>query len=214
MAVSNLPTTKAEQLVTADSELIKLNYITGNPRQFRFDASRGVFNINGTKSVTEKEGKPLSIIPVAYRLFYDEILGIKPNQWLELFFINEEKALCAILFHGFSVEEFKRSLVMAHYEYLVPCNSIITITPIKKTSTKPNAEGKNNTYFIASFEFSEADKTYLDYADQLTKGVSIYREETQKGTCIMQFWENYERTKLDELVASHQIPLEIAATSN
>ena len=66
----------------------KYKYLEGHPRQYRFDAKEGVFNINGT----EKLGRTLTFQPIAWRIFTDNILNMGTKNWAEIFFIDDKEA--------------------------------------------------------------------------------------------------------------------------
>lgn len=103
---SLLPTTNTN-FVNPDTGELTIKYRPGYPRSYRFDASRGVINVNGEINITKK-GEALSFIPIGYRLFKDDILGYGLKKWAEFFFVNEGGQLCSLLFHGYSVENLER----------------------------------------------------------------------------------------------------------
>ncbi|WP_235998582.1 hypothetical protein [Hymenobacter sp. BT559] len=59
----------------ATGELVessRFKYLPGHPRQIRADLKAGVFNLNGQEVL----GKSLTFIPVALRIFSDNILSM------------------------------------------------------------------------------------------------------------------------------------------
>lgn len=58
---------KKTTLITPDGEL-KIQYLSGYPRSYRFDASRGTMTENG-ETVLTKKGEPFTFAPIAYRKF-------------------------------------------------------------------------------------------------------------------------------------------------
>ena len=58
----------------------RFRYLPGHPRQVRFDAKAGQFNINGTVPL----GSSISFIPLAWRIFQDDILNMGRKTWAEL----------------------------------------------------------------------------------------------------------------------------------
>ena len=104
---SLLPSTRTN-FVDPETGELKIRYRPGYPRSYRFDASRGLFSINGETPITKK-AEPLTFIPIGYRLFKDDILGYGLKKWAEFFFLNEEGHLCSLLFHGYSVENLERT---------------------------------------------------------------------------------------------------------
>ena len=90
----------------------KYKYLEGHPRQYRFDAKEGVFNINGA----EKLGRTFTFQPIAWRIFTDAILGMGTKNWAELFFIDEKNCVSSILFHSYSVDNIFRLIVRLYYD--------------------------------------------------------------------------------------------------
>jgi hypothetical protein len=76
---------------------LKIKYLSGYPRSYRFDASRGTFNENG-ETVLTKKGEPFTFAPIAYRKFRDDIMGFGAKNWIEFFFLNESLQVCALMF--------------------------------------------------------------------------------------------------------------------
>lgn len=192
-----LPTTTIKQLealTDKKSGEIQIRYLKGRPRQYRFDASRGIMNINGETPVT-KPGKTFELIPVAYRIFKDSLFDYSRREWLELFFVNEKGALSCIMFHGFSVEHFMRMTQDLFYDDLKITEIKITITPEQKKITKGDNEGK--TYYIANFEYDKADAKYLKMVSTLLDDTEIYRTDTMRPTNDMIVWENYANHVLE-----------------
>ena len=186
-----LPTTSFQQLealIDKQSGEIQFRYLKGRPKQYRFDASRGIMNINGEIPMT-KPGKPFVIIPVAYRIFKDSLFEYSRREWLELFFINEKGALSCIMFHGYSVEHFMRMTQDLFYDDLKITQIKITVKPEQKKITKGDNEGK--TYYIADFEYEKADEKYLKAVTDLLGEIEIYRTDTIRPTNDMIVWENY-----------------------
>ena len=72
----------AEQLplvIEANQPVVtrRYKYLEGHPRQYRFDAKEGVFNINGS----EKLGRTLTFQPIAWRIFTDNFLNMGTINW-------------------------------------------------------------------------------------------------------------------------------------
>ena len=163
---------------------LKIKYLKGHPRQYRFDASRGIFNIDGEIPVT-KTGKPFALIPISYRVFKDSLFGTSKRSWLELFFIDDIGAVASVMLHGYSVEHFFNMTQKLFYEDLKITEIKITITPQEKQTAK------GEKYFIAEFEHEAADPEYLKVVQANLEGVELYREDTIQPTNTMIVWENY-----------------------
>lgn len=174
-----LPVTDATVFnVKENGEVPKLKYLAGSPLGYRFDAGKGIFNIKGTKNVTDKPGKELKIIPIGYRIFKDSLFNYSRREWLELFFVNGKGAVCVLMFHGYSVQHFKETLEDLFYEDCDMTQCVLTITPQKKQSK--SADGK--TYYIAEFEAEELEAETVDIFQTVTKGLELYRGETVTST--------------------------------
>ncbi|MDB4768904.1 hypothetical protein OAG16_02390, partial [Saprospiraceae bacterium] len=94
--------------------------------------------------------------PLAYRKFRDDIMGFGMKNWIEFFFLNESLQVCALMFHGYSVDEFMRTANAMFYDDVSPCDCLITATPNEKTSNNPEAKGQK--YFIAQFSYKPLPK--------------------------------------------------------
>jgi len=183
----SIPTTTLkglQNLMDEKSKTLALKYMKGHPRQYRFDASRGSFNIQGEIPVT-KAGKPFSLIPISYRVFKDSLFGTSKRSWLELFFIDSIGAVASVMLHGYSVEHFFNMSQKLFYEDLKITEIKITITPQERQTAK------GEKYYIAEFEHEAADADYLKLAKANTEGFELYREDTIQPTNTMVVWENY-----------------------
>jgi hypothetical protein len=170
-------------------EVYAVRYLPGYPRQIRFDASKGNFNLNGDVSLTKK-GEEFSFIPIAYRIFNDNILGMGKKRWAEFFFLNEARQVCAVLFHGYSVENFMRLAANEmFYDDVTPCDVVITARPVEKECKDPDAPGKK--YFMAEFSYKKLEKGDKDTLFRVTEGINFWREETTTGDARIEFALNW-----------------------
>lgn len=146
-------------------------YMQGHPKQYRFDAKEGVFNINGL----EKLGRTFSFQPIAWRIFTDNILKMGTKNWAELFFIDEKNCVSAILFHGYSVDNIFRLIEPLYYDDLTLADVLVTVTAEKKENNNVVPKG---VYYIAEFSYVMADpdrtKMLHDYANDMP----VFRQET------------------------------------
>ncbi|WP_018620775.1 hypothetical protein [Spirosoma luteum] len=149
----------------------KFKYLEGHPRQYRFDAKEGIFNINGT----EKLGRTLTFQPIAWRIFTDNILNMGTKNWAELFFVDEQNCVSAVLFHGYSVDNIFRLIEPLYYDDLILADVIITAVAEKKEYTKSQPKG---TYYIATFSYKMADIETTKTLKEFSDGVKIFRQET------------------------------------
>ena len=165
-------------------ETSRFKYLPGHPRQIRFDAKAGVFNIGGEKVL----GKSISFIPMALRVFSDNILNMGRKIWAEMYFVDEAGAVCAVLFHGYSVENLQKLNASLFYDDLKLTDVVLTVTAEKKQTVK---DDKPATYFIAEFKYDAADPAEVAARQQFAADFDIYREETVTGTADQRIIHNY-----------------------
>ena len=181
------PTQKTDFVDPKTGELV-IKYRPGYPRSYRFDASKGNFNLNGEMTLTKK-GEALSFIPIAYRLFRDEILGYGKKSWAEFFFANEEGHLCSLLFHGYSVENLSKKTNDLFYDNVNLSQVILTATPVEKV--KSSGEGKGNKYFIAEFSYKVLEEKQQEEVKLVGESLNIWRAETLTGDAYVELSVNY-----------------------
>jgi hypothetical protein len=182
-------------------EASRFKYLPGHPRQIRADLKAGVFNLNGQEVL----GKSLTFIPVALRIFSDNILSMGRKVWAELFFIDKSGAVCAVLFHGYSVENLQKLNASLFYDDLKLTDVELTVTPVKKQTEK---DGKPATYFIAEFSYQPADSAEVQARQEFAEDFDLYREETLTGTADMRLVNGYripEGYQLPEQRAAKQL---------
>lgn len=149
----------------------KYKYLEGHPRNYRFDAKEGVFSINGT----EKIGRSLTFQPIAWRIFTDSILGQPSKQWAELFFIDEQKCVATILFHGYSVDNILRMIEPLYYDDYSLANVVLTVTAERKQNTKIQPKG---VYYIAQVRYELADTELTKQRQEFAQENPIFRQDT------------------------------------
>jgi hypothetical protein len=156
-------------------QVSNIKYLPGSPRQIRFDAKAGSFNANGKEPL----GTTLTFQPLAWEFFTADILGMGLKSWVELFFLDEKNRLCAILFHGNSVDSLRQVSVPLFYDDLTLADVVLTVTPEKKENTKITPKG---VYYIADFTYRIADKQRTTDLAEYAESTNIYREETINDT--------------------------------
>lgn len=149
----------------------KYKYLEGHPRQYRFDAKEGIFNINGT----EKLGRTLTFQPIAWRIFTDNILNMGTKNWVEIFFVDEKNCVSAVLFHGYSVDNIFRLIEPLYYDDLTLADVVITAIAEKKENTKIQPKG---IYYIATFSYKMADVESTEGLKQYAAVTRMFRQET------------------------------------
>ncbi|WP_229379591.1 hypothetical protein [Fibrella forsythiae] len=149
----------------------RYKYLEGHPRQYRFDAKEGVFNINGA----EKLGRTLTFQPIAWRIFTDNILNMGTKNWAELFFIDEKNCVSAVLFHGYSVDNIFRLIEPLYYDDLTLADVVITAIAEKKENNKIQPKG---VYYIANFSYKMANPEKSTELKLFATDYKIFRQET------------------------------------
>lgn len=185
--ITAVPAYLTEKLDEATGELAQVSrfrYLPGHPRQVRFDAKAGQFNIGGTVPL----GNSLSFIPLAWRIFQDDILNMGRKLWAELFFADDKGAICAVLFHGYSVENLYRLIEPLFYDDLTLADVTVKVTAEKKQTTK---DGKTATYYIAQFSYEAADAAEVAARRDFARDFPIWRAETYTGAADMRIQHGY-----------------------
>ena len=185
--ITAVPAYLTEKLDDATGELAQVSrfrYLPGHPRQVRFDAKAGQFNIGGTVPL----GSSLSFIPLAWRVFQDDILNMGRKLWAELFFADDKGAICAVLFHGYSVENLYRLIEPLFYDDLTLADVTVKVTAEKKQTTK---DGKTATYYIAQFSYEAADAAEVAARRDFARDFPIWRAETYTGNADLRIQHAY-----------------------
>lgn len=167
----NIAETNQNGLVLKLDQKIQVKYLEGHPRQYRFDAKEGVFNINGV----EKLGRTLTFQPIAWRIFTDNILNMGTKNWAELFFIDEKNCVSAVLFHGYSVDNIFRLIEPLYYDDMTLADVVVTATAEKKENNKVQPKG---VYYIATFAYKIGDPARTAELKQYAQDVKVFRQET------------------------------------
>ncbi|MFD2787368.1 hypothetical protein [Hymenobacter rubripertinctus] len=187
-AAETLTPTRAYLTATLDEdsgEVIEtpmFRYLPGHPRQVRFDAKAGQFNVGGITPL----GPKLAFIPVALRIFEDDILNMGRKTWAELFFVDAGGAVCAVLFHGYSVENLQKLNAELFYDDLRLVDVVLTVKATKKENKKVGG-----TYYIAEFEYVPAAEAEVAARQQFAEDFPLFREETLTGTADLRIVQGY-----------------------
>ncbi|MFD2786179.1 hypothetical protein [Hymenobacter rubripertinctus] len=181
------------------TETSRFRYLPGHPRQIRFDAKAGQFNINGLTQL----GPTLSFIPLAWRIFSDDILNMGRKLWAELFYADDKGAVCAVLFHGYSVENLYRLIEPLFYDELTLADVIVHVRAVKKETTK---EGKKATYYLAEFSYEPAGLAEITARRDFAQDFPIWRAETYTGAADMRIQHGYTVPGGDTPTADESTP--------
>ncbi|SHK71909.1 hypothetical protein [Hymenobacter psychrotolerans] len=179
---------KVDEATGEVQQVPRFRYLPGHPRQIRFDAKAGQFNINGTTPL----GPALIFIPLAWRVFQDDILNMGRKLWAELFYADDKGAICAVLFHGYSVENLYRLIEPLFYDDLTLADVVVKVQASKKETTK---DGKKATYYIAEFSYEPADPQEVQARREFARDFPIWREETTTGTADVRTSHGYTNPK-------------------
>ncbi|GGG35734.1 hypothetical protein [Hymenobacter glacieicola] len=166
------------------TEISRFRYLPGHPRQVRFDAKAGQFNIGGTVPL----GNSLRFIPLAWRVFEDDILNMGRKLWAELFYADDKGAICAVLFHGYSVENLYRLIEPLFYDDLTLADVVVKVQATRKETTK---DGKKATYYIAEFSYEPADSQEVAARRDFAQDFPIWRQETYTGAADLRISHGY-----------------------
>lgn len=166
--------TETGEEVVAD----KYTYLPGRPREYRFNAQNGQFNLYGERILLDEKGKPanyFSFQPISYRFFEDRLFGrTEKEMWAELFFIDKQNCVSSIMFNNTSVAELFRLMEPMHYEKISLLDVVLTVKSEYVTS-KGDASKK---WYIGRFSYNispkEVTRQYRDYVGD----VAVYRAET------------------------------------
>ena len=200
VAAAPRPAYLLDKLDEATGEVAQVpafRYLPGHPRQVRFDAKAGQFNINGTVPL----GASISFVPLAWRVFQDDILNMGRKLWAELFFADEKGAVCAVLFHGYSVENLYRLIEPLFYDDLALADVRVTVTAEKKQTTK---DGKAATYYIAQFSYTAADPAEVAARRDFARDFAIWRAETHTGNADTRIQHGYTVPAAEEAPAQEE----------
>lgn len=173
MSTQQVSTVKSYQKVdNATGEITsRIKYLKGAPRQYRFDAKDGSFNINGEQKI----GNTISFQPLAWRIFEDDILQMGKKKWVEIFFVDEKNCVSVILFHGFSVDNLMRLIEPLFYDDATLADVVVTVSTTKKENTKITPKG---VYYIAEFSYKPAEAEKVKMLAEFRADHPIYRTET------------------------------------
>jgi hypothetical protein len=151
----------------------KYKYIPGNPRDYRTDmGADGSIKINGVKPVE----LPMTIQALAWKGFTCNLFDMGEKNWVELWFIDSQDCVSAMLFHGFSYEAFMELLAPLEYDELKLSDVLLTINLDKKRNAALKLD-----YHIASFTYTEAtDKERTKELKAYAKEHQLYRKATIK----------------------------------
>jgi hypothetical protein len=174
----------------------KYRYLTGSPKNYRFDGRTGDFNIGGVTPI----GKKLSLQPIAFRFMEDALFARKSDstgvakieQWVEIFFINESNAVCYIMFNNSSCRKLQALIESLFYEDVVD-NGVVRsmeLMDVVLTITSEKKENDKGKYFVAQFDFEVADSSKIEEYRQFSEDVQIFSRDTITQTATIGLCSN------------------------
>ncbi len=178
---------RAYQIERPDADRIavvasRFKYLPGHPKQIRFDAKAGVFKHGGAQVI----GNTITFISLALRVFEDDILSMGRKLWAEVFFADETGAVCAVLFHGYSVGNLQKLNSALFYDDM----QLTQVTLTAKATRKENKQGKG-FYYIAEFSYTPADPAEVQARAEFAEDHALYREDTLTGTADVRLVNGY-----------------------
>lgn len=196
-----LPSVDAKNHVDTDTgEILPAAYRTGIPRNYRFNASTGALNLNGESNITKK-GASFKLLPIALRIFKDNLFEWGRKLWAEVFFLNSKNQVCSVMFHGYSVENLTSLESEMFYEDLKIGDVVLTVSPKEKTSKKIDENGKNPKYYICDFTFEAAEAELVQVQKAATEDKLIYRRDTWNVDCDIEMTYNIDTGQLNDILA-------------
>lgn len=166
----------------------RFKYLTGEPKQYRFNGQNGQFNIEGKKIILDAKGQPtktFTIVPMAWRIFEENLFGRgRKDLWGELFFVDEKNCVSSIMLNNTSLQEFLDLARELHYEE-IPLSSIsLTMTSEAVSSEK---DGQKRSWFITRLTWEEAPKEDVQAYAEFSADYPIYRADTLTSTAVYKF---------------------------
>ena len=131
----------------------------------------------------------MTFIPVAFRLFRDNILGYGLKKWVEFFFVNNNHQLCSLLFHGYSVENLERKTNDLFYDNVDLSQVILTAAPVERV--KQSGVGKGSKYYIAEFSYKPLDNKQKQEVVSVGESLNIWRADTLTGDAQTELAVNF-----------------------
>ncbi|MEO6038368.1 MAG: hypothetical protein ABIQ93_08145, partial [Saprospiraceae bacterium] len=175
-------------LLNTDTGELNVRYFPGHPKVTRFDAGLGIFTDDEKVPLTKK-GDPLTICPVAFRLFTDDILRMGKKRWAEFFYVNEAHILCNLLLHGYSVDELMKLVPKLFYQQANICQVALTIKPFERVSKAEEAKGKK--FYICEFSAQRLSEESRQLNELIGASLRIWRDDTLTGDAVTESSRHY-----------------------
>lgn len=165
----------------------KYKYMSGMPREYRYDGKKGQLLLGAETPV----GKTFKIHPIAWCFFNDALFGQKMNFWCELYFLDAQKCVACVMFHGASAVELQKIAEPLYYQDRNLNDVVIDVYSTEHTNSKISPPAK---YTIARFDrFEDADRELVKEMKAFVKEFPIYRASsvtTGRQIIASKFWYN------------------------
>jgi len=207
------PIHNVKNLMDAEGIIMNPLYMAGAPRSYHLNLSEGCLKLNGKKQVTDPE-KPFRVIPIAVRTLEGALFGNPNKNWCEFYFVNEAGQVGVFMFHSYSLDNFRTKFSELFYEQVSPCDVVWTISYTKKTKA---VEGRNNTYYIANFDFEPLKGEEIAVVKGVVANIQaehfhIYRDDTRNyETLFTKNWSDGKTATIKELKADEKREEELIA---
>ena len=163
--------TKATESAVVTTPVLELpKYFVGEPKTYRYDGKSGYFKLYETPLKQQ-----LKFQPVAWRFYEDDLFQMGRKLWAEIFFVDDANCLSVIMFHGYNVENFRKTLKPYRYDDLTYADLTYTVEAVKKN-------GEKGAYWQPIFKAEKATKEQAAYAKFVAEKLHIYNAETARGT--------------------------------
>jgi hypothetical protein len=153
-------------------------YLPGRPREYRFNGQNGQFNLYGERILMDDKGKPLNYFifqPISYRFFEDTLFGrTEKEMWAELFFIDAQNCVSAIMFNNTTVAELFRLMEPMHYEKISLLDVVLTV----KAEYVRSQKDPSKAWYIGRFSYNLAPKEVTHRYREYVNDRPVFRAET------------------------------------
>jgi hypothetical protein len=146
-----------------------IRYLEGHPRQYGFDTATGVFSLNQAGPL----GRSLTIQPIGWRIFTDNILHRGTRRWAELFFIDQQQCVATILFQDGSVARLARLLEPLYYDDLTLADVLLNMVAERRDHAPADDR------YVAHFGMTPADPARTLALKHYAQTHRIFRHETR-----------------------------------
>ena len=183
-------------------EMQEIKYFPGTPKQYRFNGQNGIFNIDGIDDI----GPTLSIHPIAWRVFKDELFGRpKIDDWAEIFFVDGEGCLSCVMFTNSSVTELMDLLPRLYYAGKKLSDVVLNISCEKKVTEKM-VDGKKAkvSWALAKFNFEDAPAEAVAHLTKFAQENPIFRRDTITSKVVYRTFSDTYAIATAQLISGNQ----------